>query len=147
MLRTPDPMAENQTDQTIITLMNGDADDKTRDHAIAATLSSVQKLIVKVTQIDSNLWRPQDLEKVIDERHKLICTNCPLRKFVQDFRSGSTTGQNSDDKKKPWWSALTSPTVMMFFLALLAMFVATYALVGRQGFKDVTHAMQVIPGK
>lgn len=146
-MRTPDPMAENQTEQTIITLMNGDADDKTRDHAIAATLSSIQKLIAKVSQIDSNLWRPQDLEKVIDERHKLICANCPLRRFVQNFQSSSTTGQNSDDKKKPWWSAITSPTVMMFFLALLAMFVAAYALVGRQGFEDITHAIQVIPGK
>lgn len=146
MLRTPDPMAENQTEQTIITLMNGDADVKTRDHALAAALSSMQKLIMKVNQIDSNLWRPQDLEKIIDERHKIICESCPLRKYAQKQQSPNSASE-SDDKRKPWWTVVTSPVVMMFFLALLAMFVATYALVGRQGFEDVTHAMQVIPAK
>lgn len=144
-MRNPDPMADNQTDQTIIALMNGSADDATRDHATAALLSSVQKLIVKTSDIEQNLWKPSDLEKVIDDRHKLVCQACPVRQFAAKAMTGGSTEAGKSE----------SPMTMFFkdplrigLVLLCAGLLATVMILatGRDGFRDITDAAHLTQG-
>lgn len=157
-MRTPDPIADNQTEQTIIALTNGSADDSVRDHATAALLSSVQKLIAKMGTVESktdeierNLWKPSDLEKTIDSRHRLLCQACPVRKYVEDVQREKNQPQPQQEEqqtKKSFLLALvTNPTAMLTaVLAVISILMGValmYATIGPQGFRDVTDAVHL----
>lgn len=162
-MRTPDPIADNQTDQTIIALTNGNADNATRDHATAALLASVQKLILKVDDIDRNLWKPSDLEKVIDDRHKLVCQACPVRKFAEVYMSSDSKRKLPQTPGDPQPEQPEEPQSRFSgFLALLGRNPLSIGLVviclgllaaviilatGREGFREITDAAHITSGK
>lgn len=147
-MRTPDPMAENQTDQTIIALTNGNADDRTRDHATAALLASVQKLIMKTEEIERSLWKPVDLDRIIDERHKLFCASCPVRTYVESLRltvadppPATPTPAPGPESESLLAQFLKNPLgvgVIVLCLGLLAGLI--YLAAGPTGFRDITNA-------
>lgn len=146
-MRTPDPIADNQTEQTIIALTNGSADDATRDHATAALLSSVQKLIAKTEEIDRNLWKPAELERTIDARHKLICQACPVRKYVEDAQKNIQVQPSKTPSKNILYTLVSNPTSLLItvltILNILMGSALVYATVGRQGFRDITDAVHL----
>ena len=150
-MRHPDPMADNQTDQTIIALTNGSADNATRDHATAALLASVQRLITKIEEIERSLWKPNDLDRVIDDRHKLACQACPVRKYVLDVQAQQAQTQvqatpvaarENSKHKTSILTFLSNPSSLScIILAIICIMMAlsvVYLSTGRQGFKDIT---------
>lgn len=153
-MRTPDPMADNQTDQTIIALTNGNADDKTRDHATAALLASVQKLIVKTEEIERNLWKPSDLERVIDDRHRLVCQACPVRKYAESVMTArpiqaatqapapvSTTSTQSSKLSEAISAFIKNPLgICLAIVCIGLLFAVVFLATGREGFHDITNA-------
>lgn len=149
-MRNPDPMADNQTDQTIIALTNGNADDKTRDHATAALLASVQKLIVKTEEIERNLWKPSDLERVIDDRHRLVCQACPVRKYAESVMTSSpaqtttqapTTSGQSSKLSEAISAFIKNPLGICLAIVCIGLLFAVVLLAtGRDGFHDITNA-------
>lgn len=151
-MRTPDPMADNQTDQTIIALTNGNADDKTRDHATAALLASVQKLIAKTEEIERNLWKPSDLERVIDDRHRLVCQACPVRKYAESVMTASPV-QAATQAPTPSASTQSSKLgeaisafiknplgICLAIVCIGLLFAVVFLATGREGFHDITNA-------
>lgn len=149
-MRNPDPMADNQTDQTIIALTNGNADDKTRDHATAALLASVQKLIVKTEEIERNLWKPSDLERVIDDRHRLVCQACPVRKYAESVMTSTPVQTATQTPTASGQSSKLSEAISAFIknplgicLAIVCiglLFAVVFLATGQEGFRDITNA-------
>lgn len=150
-MRNPDPIADNQTEQTIIALINGNADDATRDHATAALLVSVQKLISQVTEIEKSLWRPEDLTEKIDERCRLRCTNCTIRQYVQELqkKDAASAGSNSTSKSGNFWDILVKNPVSvgLVFICIALTAAVVYLATGREGFRDITDAVHLTKEK
>ena len=163
-MRIPDPIADNQTDQTIIALTNGNADDKTRDHATAALLASVQKLIVKTEEIERNLWKPSDLERVIDDRHRLVCQACPIRKYAESVMTAKpvqaatpvpvaasvpTESTQTKDKFSDLLSSLIkNPLGICIAIVCLGLMAAVvYLATGKDGFHEITNAAHLTNDK
>ena len=149
-MRNPDPIADNQTEQTIIALINGNADDATRDHATAALLVSVQTLISTVTEIEKNLWRPEDLTAKIDERCQLRCTNCTIRQYVQELQKKEAASVNSNlAKSGTFWDVLVKNPVSVgiVFICIALTAAVIYLATGREGFRDITNAVHLTEEK
>lgn len=160
-LKSADPISDNQTDQTIIALTNGSADDRTRDHATAALLASVQKLINKTNEIERNLWKPSDLERAIDERHRLACQACPVRRYVEEAQAMEsvqarstpvTAGQSAaaeGGKSHPFIRMFSKdPLTFGWVIVTLGMLATIIILAtGRDGFRDITNAAHLTKEK
>lgn len=160
-LKSADPISDNQTDQTIIALTNGSADDRTRDHATAALLASVQKLINKTNEIERNLWKPSDLERAIDDKHKLACQACPVRRYVEEAQAKEaaqarhtsvTADQTTDTKGSKSLNFLNmffkDPLSFGWVIANLGMLATIIILAtGRDGFRDITNAAHLTKEK
>lgn len=144
-MANPDPIADNMTEQTIIALTNGSADDSTRDHATAALLSSVQKLITKTDEIEKNLWKPEELERVIDARHHQLCQACPSRVYIDSLRKQAQAG--GAKKFTGWFSLLSNPTTVMIIvlsaLSLMMGLALVHIAAGKEGFHDITDAVHL----
>lgn len=150
-MRNPDPIADNQTEQTIIALINGNADDATRDHATAALLVSVQKLISQVTEIEKSLWRPEDLTEKIDERCKLRCDNCMIRQYVQELqqRDAAAAANSNSAKSGTFWDVMVKNPVSVgiVFICIALTAAVIYLATGREGFRDITNAVHLTEEK
>lgn len=158
-MRKPDPMADNQTDQTIIALTNGSADDAIRDHATAALLASVQRLIAKTEEIERNLWKPDELDRVIDERHRIVCQACPVRKYALDAQAhaqaqAQTIISHSKDQPKAKLSLaslFSNPTTLFMaastLISIMMSVAVLYLATGQQGFRDITNAAHLTKEK
>lgn len=123
-----DPIADSQTEAVIAKLRRGEGTDTLRDEVSAALLSSMTKLIAEVAEIKSNLWNPTDLRRVIEERHRALCAECPVRHPTNDSR------------KPDLISKVFSSTTMFFVIAVLSLLAAIYATTGKQGLDSVTDA-------
>ena len=75
-----DPIADNQTENTITILLTGNATNEVRDRATAALLSGLQKLGSVVAEMKSDLWSPSDLMRFFDDQHQRKCAECPAKK-------------------------------------------------------------------
>ena len=153
-LKSADPISDNQTDQTIIALTNGSADDRTRDHATAALLASVQKLINKTNEIERNLWKPSDLERAIDDRHKLACQACPVRQYVDRMRAKETAPANvtaateGNKDHNVIHMFFKDPLTFGWVVVTLGMLATIIILAtGRDGFRDITNAAHLTKEK
>lgn len=154
-MRKPDPMADNQTDQTIIALTNGSADDAIRDHATAALLASVQRLIAKTEEIERNLWKPDELDRVIDERHRIVCQACPVRKYVLDAQAQAQTivshPKDQPKAKMSLASLFSNPTTLFMaastLISIMMAVAVLYLATGQQGFRDITNAAHLTTEK
>ena len=90
-----DPISDNETDTAIILLTTGRASDEIRDKATAALLHGLQKLGGVVNEMRSSLWTAEDLNRLIDSRHKEACRDCPTKKTLKEMM---TTNKNKGHK-------------------------------------------------
>lgn len=81
-----DPIADNQTELTINTLLTGRATDDVRDRATAALLVAVQKLTDAndelrgdIRNLRDSLWSKVQIETLVDERVRQKCRTCPAK--------------------------------------------------------------------
>ena len=123
-----DIIAENQTERTIQTLMNGDADAKTQQAALAAVLRATMTQAKELEQIKQNLWKPDDLEKAVDAQLRLKCRECPARQHAEEVK----------DKPSNWFVALITSESFRYFLLIL-MF--AWALIVVTSGKDAAKAV------
>lgn len=130
-----DIIADSQTERTINLLMRGEADGKAQQTTLASILISMTKLVDEIADIKQSLWKPADLQRIVDERHKALCSDCPAKKQAE---------APSEDKKQTVLSQILSPTVMIFVMAVLSLLTAMYVAIGRQGFQDVTEVVTPI---
>ena len=79
-----DIIAESQTESVLAALDRGDADDKVRDQVSAALLRAMSRLSTELVDIKDNLWKPDDLRHLIDERHERKCRDCPAKKMAEE---------------------------------------------------------------
>ena len=79
-----DIIAESQTDSVLAALDRGDADDKVRDQVSAALLRAMSKLSTELVDIKANLWKLDDLRRLIDERHDWKCRDCPAKRMAEE---------------------------------------------------------------
>lgn len=120
-----DIIAENQTERTIQALMNGDADAKTQQAALAAVLRTTMAQARELEQIKQNLWKPDDLEKAVDAQIKMKCRECPAK------RAAEKVPQN-------WLLALvTSESFRYFILILMFAWALIVVTSGRENAKAV----------
>ena len=106
-----DIIAENQTERTIQALMNGDADTKTQQAALAAVLRATMAQARELEQIKQNLWKPDDLERAVEAQIRMKCRECPARRHAEEMK----------DKPANWFVALVTSESFRYFL-LIVMF-------------------------
>ena len=106
-----DIIAENQTERTIQALMNGDADAKTQQAALAAVLRTTMAQARELEQIKQNLWKPDDLEHAVEAQIRMKCRECPARRHAEEVK----------DKPANWFVALVTSESFRYFL-LIVMF-------------------------
>lgn len=104
-----DIIAENQTERTIQALMNGDADAKTQQAALAAVLRTTMAQARELEQIKQNLWKPDDLERAVDAQIKMKCRECPARRAAEKAKEAP---QN-------WFLALVTSESFRYFILIL----------------------------
>lgn len=126
-----DPIADNQTESVIAALRRGDADDRMRDNATAALLSSFQKIMGELEGIRQNLWTPSALSDAIDKRHASLCSACPARQYYEN--------QKAPAAKKPqhWWEILLSDSVRSFLLILVLVWTLIVTTQGQENAKAI----------
>ncbi len=119
-----DIMADNQTEAVLSLLDRGEADDKTRDKVSAALLRSQTKVLDELSKIQDNLWTLDKLESLVDKRHTVLCSQCPLR-----------TTPAPAAKKEPGWLALllSSESIRYFVLILVLVWAVIYIKTGAEG--------------
>jgi len=119
-----DIMADNQTEAVLSLLDRGEADDKTRDKVSAALLRSQTKVLDELSKIQDNLWTLDKLESLVDKRHTVLCSQCPLRAAPAPAA-----------KKEPGWLALllSSESIRYFVLILVLVWAVIYIKTGAEG--------------
>lgn len=133
-----DIIAESQTERTVNMLMQGDADSKTQQTALASVLLAMTKLVSEVADIKQGLWQPSALRDMIDERHRSLCASCPVKQAHEATKRAEEPG------KKGVLAQILSPTVMIFIMAILSLLTAMYTIIGRQGVQDVSEIVNPI---
>lgn len=125
-----DIIAENQTERTIQTLMNGDADAKTQQIALAAVLRATTTQARELEAIKQNLWKPGDLEKAVEAQLRMKCQNCPARQAQID---------ESTKQSHNWLTTLlTSDSFRYFLLVIMFAWALILLTIGRDGMKAVS---------
>lgn len=123
-----DIIAENQTERMIQLLLNGDADAKAQQAALAAVLRTTTQQARELEEIKQNLWKPSDLEKAVDAQIKMKCRECPARKAAEKAKEAP---QN-------WFLALvTSESFRYFILILMFAWALIVVTSGRENAKAV----------
>lgn len=123
-----DIIAENQTERMIQLLLNGDADAKAQQAALAAVLRTTTQQARELEEIKQNLWKPSDLEKAVDAQIKMKCRECPARKAAEE------AGKPSQN----WFLALvTSESFRYFILILMFAWALIVVTSGRENAKAV----------
>ena len=124
-----DIIAENQTEAVLSVLDRGEADNATRDKVSAALLRTQMKLLEDFAELKGHLWKPRDLEDLIDRRHREACAVCPAR--------GTARGQ----KKSSLLEAMcSSESVRYFLLILILIWAVIYLKAGPGGVEAVMDA-------
>lgn len=139
----PDPIAENQTDVTIATLMARKDGDLLMNQAVASTLAYVKRLGAELTEVKASLWSPDALDRRIEAKHESKCRGCTVRKWVEDYR------RKLDDEKekrtaaaKPsLWSFLLSERGLLVIVVVILTLAFVRMSLGQQGYRDVTQPL------
>lgn len=125
-----DIIAENQTERTIQTLMNGDADAKTQQMALAAVLRATTTQARELEEIKQHLWKPGDLEKAVEAQLRMKCQNCPARQAQI---------HESTKQSHSWLTTLlTSDSFRYFLLVIMFAWALILLTIGRDGMKAVS---------
>lgn len=123
-----DIIAENQTERMIQLLLNGDADAKAQQAALAAVLRTTTQQARELEEIKQNLWKPSDLEKAVDAQIKMKCRECPARKAAEKAK----------EPPQNWFLALvTSESFRYFILILMFAWALIVVTSGRENAKAV----------
>lgn len=123
-----DIIAENQTERMIQLLLNGDADAKAQQAALAAVLRTTTQQARELEEIKQNLWKPSDLEKAVDAQIKMKCRECPARKAAEKAK----------EAPQSWFLALvTSESFRYFILILMFAWALIVVTSGRENAKAV----------
>lgn len=133
-----DIIAENQTERTIQALMNGDADAKTQQAALAAVLRTTMAQARELEQIKQNLWKPDDLERAVEAQIRMKCRECPAKKHAEETK----------DKPANWFVALvTSESFRYFILILIFAWALIVVTSGRENAKAIgEHVKTTVTG-
>ena len=133
-----DIIAENQTEQMIQLLLNGDADAKAQQVALAAVLRATMDQAKELEEIKRSLWKPSDLEKAVDAQLRLKCRECPARKAAE-APDASSKKPKEDKEDKPNWliTLVTSESFRYFILILMFAWALIVVTSGRENAKAV----------
>lgn len=133
-----DIIADNQTEAVLSVLDRGEADDKTRDRVSAALLRTQTRLLEDLAEIKGSLWKPKDLEDMIDRRHAHLCSTCPTRLFIQQLQAGAV---QQTQPKRTWFETLcTSESIRYFILMLILVWAVIYIKAGPGAVESVKGA-------
>ena len=108
-----DIIAANQTERMIQLLLNGDADAKAQQAALAAVLRTTTQQARELEEIKQNLWKPSDLEKAVDAQIRMKCRECPARKRAE------AEDREAKEPKPHWFVALVTSESFRYFLLIL----------------------------
>lgn len=134
-----DPIADNQTELMINKLLNRNEGDPLLNQAVAALLLSVTKMISEVATIKRDLWKPDELDKKIDQHHSRACLECPTRKLVEYWEQQR---KQKDEDKRTWVQAIFSKDGLLVILVLLFALMSIYATIGKEGYQTVTRTTE-----
>lgn len=130
----PDPIAENQTDVTIATLMARKDGDLLMNQAMASALAYMKKLGSELQEVKASLWTPSSLDERIKSVHESECRECPVRKWFD--------GQQRTTASKPTlWSLLLSERGLLVVVVIIVTLAYARLTLGPQGYRDVTHPL------
>lgn len=142
----PDPIAENQTDVTIATLMTRDEGDPLMNKAVASLLAYTKKLGMELAEVKASLWSPDALDRRIEMKHESECRGCSVRKWVEDYKRQLEDKSKQAAVSKPsLWSFLMSERGLMFMMFIVIVFLTLMCarlVLGQEGYRDVTHTMK-----
>ena len=132
----PDPIAENQTDVTIATLMARKDGDLLMNQAIASALAYMKKLGSELQEVKASLWTPSSLNERIKSVHESECKECPVRKWFDGQQQQRTTAP-----KSTLWSLLLSERGLLVIVVIIVTLAYARLTLGQQGYRDVTHPL------
>ena len=135
----PDPIAENQTDVTIATLMSRTDGDPLMNRSMASVLAYMKKLGTEITEIKSSLWSPDALDRMVTAQHRSECQGCEVRKWVDDAKREQARNKND---KPSLWSFLLSERGLLVIVVILFALMCTRMMLGSEGYRDVTQTMR-----
>ena len=133
----PDPIAENQTDVTIATLMARKDGDLLMNQAMASALAYMKKLGSELQEVRASLWTPSSLDERIKSVHESECRECPVRKWFD----GQQQQQRTTASKPTMWSLLLSERGLLVIVVIIVTLAYARLTLGQQGYRDVTHPL------
>lgn len=125
-----DIIAENQTEAVLSVLDRGEADNATRDKVSAALLRTQMKLLEDFAELKGHLWKPRDLEELVDERHKRLCQTCPAKLAAQPARKKASILE----------MLCSSESIRYFLLVIILIWAVIYMKAGPDGVAAVRDA-------
>lgn len=138
----PDPIAENQTDVTIATLMARKDGDLLMNQAMASTLAYVRRLGAGLQEVKASLWSPDALDRSIKAKHESECRECHVRKWVSEYRKKLEDEKEKTAAPKPsLWSFLLSERGLLVIVVIIVTLAYARLTLGRQGYRDVTQPL------
>lgn len=134
-----DIIAENQTERMIQLLLNGDADAKAQQAALAAVLRTTTQQARELEEIKLNLWKPSDLERAVEAQIKMRCRECPARKTAEKLVEEKEADGKGKEKEKPSWllELFRSESFRYFVLILMFAWALIVVTSGRDNAKSI----------
>ena len=131
----PDPIAENQTDVTIATLMARKDGDLLMNQAMASALAYMKKPGSELQEVKASLWTPSSLDERIKSVHESECRECPVRKWFDGQQQRTTAS------KPTLWSLILSERGLLVIVVIIVTLAYARLTLGQQGYRDVTHPL------
>ena len=134
-----DIIAENQTERMIQLLLNGDADAKAQQAALAAVLRTTTQQARELEEIKLNLWKPSELERAVEAQIKMRCRECPARKTAEKLAEEKEADGKGKEKEKPNWLLELFRSESFRYFVLILMFAGSLIVVtsGRDNAKSI----------
>lgn len=125
-----DIISESQTEAVLSVLDRGEADNATRDKVSAALLRTQMKLLEDFADLKGHLWKPRDIEEIIDRRHREACASCP-----------ANLAASRPQKKSSLMELLcSSESIRYFILIVILIWAVVYMKAGPDGVAAVRDA-------
>lgn len=135
----PDPIAENQTDVTIATLMTRADGDPLMNKAVASVLAYTKRLGAEMSEIKASLWSPDALDRMIAAKHKSACGECEVRKWMLEHQRET---KDQETRKPSLWSFVFSERGLLTIVVIILTLAFVRQSLGKEGYQDVTHTMR-----
>lgn len=134
----PDPIAENQTDVTIATLMTRSDGDPLMNKAVASVLAYTKRLGAEMAEIKASLWSPDALDRRIEAKHESECKECEVRKWMIEHRREA---RDQETRKPSLWSFLLSERGLLVVVVIIVTLAYARLTLGQQGYRDVVQPL------